>query len=99
VVLDESSAAEPIGRRRVHAGDAWHDDVPVYDGDALRPRVSVVGPALMRSRFTTIVLASGDDARMRPNGDVLVEIAPSQTSSGLTLRSADAPRGGGVRPS
>ncbi len=77
VVLDESSGVEPTGRRRVHAGDAWHDDVPVYDGDALRPGVAMVGPALLQSRFTTIVLAPGDDARMRPNGDVLIEVAPA----------------------
>ena len=77
LVLEESNGAEPIGRRRVHAGDAWHDDVPVYDGDALRPGAAIVGPALMQSRFTTIVLAPGDDARMRPNGDVLVEVAPT----------------------
>jgi len=75
LVLEESSGLEPISRRRVYAGEAWHDDVPVYDGDALRPGVPIVGPALVQSRFTTIVLAPGDDARMRPNGDVLVEVA------------------------
>ena len=77
LVLEEAPVVEPIGRRRVFAGDAWHDDVPVYDGDALRPGTPVVGPALVQSRFTTIVLAAGDVARMQPNGDVLIEVTPA----------------------
>jgi N-methylhydantoinase A/oxoprolinase/acetone carboxylase beta subunit len=77
LVLDESAVLEPIARRRVFTGDAWHDDVPVYDGDALRPGPLVVGPALVQSRFTTTVLAPDDVARMLPNGDVLVEVAPA----------------------
>jgi len=36
-----------------------------------------MGPALVQSRFTTIVLASGDGARMQPNGDVLIEVTPA----------------------
>jgi N-methylhydantoinase A len=76
-VLEEAPAPAPIGHRRVFAGDAWHDDVPVYDGDALRPGPPVVGPALVQSRFTTIVLAAGDEARMLPNGDVLIEVTPA----------------------
>ena len=77
LVLDGAPAAEPIGRRRAFTGDAWHDEVPVYDGDALRPGTDVTGPALVQSRFTTIVLARGDSARMQPNGDVLIEVAPA----------------------
>jgi N-methylhydantoinase A len=77
LVLDEADGPEPIGRRRVYAGDAWHDDVPVYDGEAVRPGTPIEGPALIQSRFTTIVLAPGDEARVRPNGDVLVEVAPA----------------------
>jgi hypothetical protein len=37
----------------------------------------VAGPALIQSRFTTIVLAAGDVARMLPNGDVLIEVTPA----------------------
>ena len=77
LVLEEAPLNEPIGHRRVFTGEAWHDDVPVYDGDALRPGAPVVGPALVQSRFTTIVLAAGDVARMQPNGDVLIEVAPA----------------------
>src|ERR1700692_3056134 len=76
-VLDESDGVAPIGHRRVYAGDGWHDRAPVYDGDAIRPGAAIAGPALVQSRFTTIVLASGDQARMLPGGDVLVEVAPA----------------------
>jgi hypothetical protein len=31
----------------------------------------------VQRRFTTIVLASDDQARMLPGGDVLVEVAPA----------------------
>jgi N-methylhydantoinase A len=75
LVLDEAGRPEPIGRRRVYTGDAWHDEVPVYDGEAVRPGTPIDGPALIQSRFTTIVLAPGDEAVVRPNGDVLVEVA------------------------
>ena len=77
LLLDETGLVEPIGHRRVFAGDTWHDGVPVYDGDAVRPGAPVVGPALIQSRFTTLVLARGDEAQMRPNGDILVEVAPT----------------------
>ena len=77
VVLDAAPVAQPITHRRVFTGDAWHDEVPVYDGEALRPGTRVEGPALVQSRFTTIVLASGDVAGMQPNGDVLIEVAPA----------------------
>jgi N-methylhydantoinase A len=77
LVLEDEPVAEPIGRRRVFTGEAWHDDVPVYDGDALRPGAPVAGPALVQSRFTTIVLGAGDEARMLPNGDVLIAVTPA----------------------
>ena len=77
LVFEEAPLPEPISHRRVFTGEAWHDDVAVYDGDALRPGAPVVGPALVQSRFTTIVLAAGDQARMQPNGDVLIEVAPA----------------------
>ena len=77
VHLDEAAGVAPIGRRRAYVGDAWHDRVPVYDGDAIRPGAPVVGPALIQSRFTTVVLAPGDEARVRSNRDVLIEVAPA----------------------
>jgi len=73
--LEPGPRPEPVSRRRVHTGDAWHDDVPIYQGDALRPGAPVIGPALVQSPFTTIVLGRDDVANVRPNGDVLIEVA------------------------
>jgi len=73
--LEPSSAPpEPIGRRRLHAGGAWHDAAPVFDGDALRPGPPIEGPALIQSRFTTVVLAPGNVGTTLPNGDLLITV-------------------------
>jgi N-methylhydantoinase A len=74
ITLDVGEVPTPVSHRRVHTGDGWHDDVPVYEGDALRPGPAITGPALVQSQFTTIVLGAGDTATMRPNGDVLIEV-------------------------
>jgi N-methylhydantoinase A len=65
----------PKTSRRVHTGDDWHDDVPVYDAATLAPGPAVVGPAIIQYPFTTLLLRAGDSARMLENGDVLVDIA------------------------
>ncbi len=76
VVLAPTDApAEPIAHRRLHAGGTWHDDAPVFDGDSLLPGPAIVGPAIIQSRFTTLLLRPGDAAVAQPNGDVLVELA------------------------
>jgi N-methylhydantoinase A len=77
IKLHEVAPNGPIGRRRVHTGDAWHDEVPVYDGDALAPGPPLAGPAVIQSRFTTIVLAADDTATVQPNGDVRIDIGRS----------------------
>ncbi|ADP81308.1 hydantoinase/oxoprolinase family protein [Pseudofrankia inefficax] len=69
-----SEPPSPIGHRRLYAGGEWHDNAPVYDGDAVRPGPVIHGPALVQSRFTTLVLAPGDAATTLANGDVLVEV-------------------------
>jgi N-methylhydantoinase A len=76
VVARASDGASPValGSRRVHLGGAWHDDVPVYDGTTLAAGATVTGPALLAQPFTTIALRPGDTARVRPNGDVLVDV-------------------------
>ena len=61
--------------RRVFAGDAWHDHCPVYDGECLEPGMVVTGPALVQSRFTTIVLAAADVATVLDNGDVMIDVS------------------------
>ena len=76
VELQPGGAPEPVGHRRIYAGESWHDDAPVYDGEQLRPGPPITGPAIVQARFTTIVLAEGDVATVRPNGDILIDVAP-----------------------
>jgi N-methylhydantoinase A len=72
--LPVADPPSPISRRRVHTGGSWHDDVPVYDGDALGADVSIDGPAVLQSRFTTLILRPGDRATVQTAGDVVVDI-------------------------
>ncbi|WP_375397279.1 hydantoinase/oxoprolinase family protein [uncultured Sphingomonas sp.] len=67
---------EVIGRRRLYASGSWHDDAPVYGGERLGRGDTITGPALIQSRFTTLVMGAGDVAELLANGDILVEIAP-----------------------
>lgn len=67
-------APSPLAHRRVHTGDGWHDEVPVYEGEALRPNQPVHGPAVVQYRFTTLVLRPGDTAEVHENGDTLVTV-------------------------
>jgi N-methylhydantoinase A len=71
---EAGSMPEPISRRRVHTGGDWHDDVPVYDGEALPAGPEIKGPAIIQSRFTTLVLRPGDEAVVLPSGDTLVQV-------------------------
>ncbi|HEY5164984.1 MAG TPA: hydantoinase/oxoprolinase family protein [Acidimicrobiia bacterium] len=81
VVLEpETKPASPVSERRVHTGDGWHD-APVYDGEHLRPGPPLTGPAIVQWRFTTLLLLPRDRAHVRPNGDVLVEIAATTGST------------------
>ena len=64
----------PRARRRVHTGDAWHDDVPVHEAGGLAPGPAIDGPALIEYPFTTLLLRAGDSATVLPNGDVLVAV-------------------------
>ena len=50
-------------------------DAAVHDLDATGSGTTVVGPAVLQSRFTTLVLRPADRATVRPNGDVLVAVA------------------------
>ena len=70
----------PIGRRRVHTGDGWHD-APVYDGTVLRAGPVVTGPAIVQWPFTTLVLGPAQVATTLPAGDVLVDVGTASTSA------------------
>jgi N-methylhydantoinase A len=74
LVLAPGDAPVPTGHRRMFAGDGWHDGVPVYALDDVRPGVPVAGPAALTSAFTTVVLAPGDVARVTPEGDVVIDL-------------------------
>lgn len=74
VVVAGSGDGEPIAHRRMYVADAWHE-AAVYDLDRLGAGASVSGPAVVQSRFTTLVLRPGDLATVRPNGDIVVDVA------------------------
>ncbi|MGH8919633.1 MAG: hydantoinase/oxoprolinase family protein, partial [Actinomycetes bacterium] len=66
---------EPVRYRRLWGADSWHDQAPVWDLATLGTASTVVGPGLIQSPFTTIVLRPGDTARARADGDVIVDVA------------------------
>jgi N-methylhydantoinase A len=73
LVLAEAALPEPIGTRRLFVSDTWAN-APVYDAAALAPGPELSGPAIVQSRFTTLVLRPGDRARVLSNGDTLVDV-------------------------
>ncbi len=76
LALEPSDAAPvPIGQRRMWLAGEWLDG-PVFEAAALRPGMSVDGPAVVTSPFTTLVLRPGDRCGMTPDGDLLVDVAP-----------------------
>ena len=73
-MLAEGPLPAPIATRRLFVSDAW-TDAPVYDAAQLAPGPELAGPAIVQSRFTTLVLRPGDRARVLPDGDTLVDVA------------------------
>jgi N-methylhydantoinase A len=65
----------PVGQRRMWLAGGWVDG-PVFDAESLRPGTSLVGPAVVASPFTTLVLRPGDRCQMTPDGDLLVDVEP-----------------------
>jgi N-methylhydantoinase A len=74
--VSQPDAKEPIGHRRLYSGGKWNENAPVYSGERLGHGDEVTGPALIQSRFTTLVMGAGDVAKVLENGDILVEVAP-----------------------
>jgi N-methylhydantoinase A len=72
--IAEAALPEPVTTRRVFVSDAWVS-APVYDGATMAPGPELAGPAIVQSRFTTLVLRPGDRARVLPDGDTLVDVA------------------------
>jgi N-methylhydantoinase A len=73
--IAEAPLPEPVATRRVFVSEAW-TDAPVYDAAQLAPGPELSGPAIVQSRFTTLVLRPGDRARVLTNGDTLVDVGP-----------------------
>jgi N-methylhydantoinase A len=73
--LAEGPLPDPIATRRLFVSDGW-TAAPVIDGAELAPGPELAGPAIVQSRFTTLVLRPGDRARVLANGDTLVDVAP-----------------------
>jgi len=67
----------PVGSRRMWLAGSWTEG-PVYDVATLRPGVELVGPGVVTSPFTTLVLRSGDRCTMTDDGDLLVAVAPER---------------------
>jgi N-methylhydantoinase A len=72
--FDAQPAAEPQSRRRMWLADSWHDDVPVYAMDALRPGGHLTGPAAVSSPYTTVILGPRETATVTARGDLLIEL-------------------------
>ena len=68
------TSIKPTGYRRMWVRERWHNEVPVFDMESLRPGVRVTGPAAITSAYTTVILSPGDTARATPEGDVLVDL-------------------------
>jgi N-methylhydantoinase A len=75
LALESSTEApRPRGRRRTWLAGEWHD-APVYEAPALLPAMSISGPAVVTSPFTTLVLRPGDECGVTSDGDLLVDVA------------------------
>lgn len=56
------------GRRRAYFGGKWHQ-TPIYDGQLLKARQTVEGPAIIEEPLTTIVIYPGQKARLDTLGN------------------------------
>jgi N-methylhydantoinase A len=72
-VLVDAPLPEPVATRRLFVSEQW-TEAPVYDAARLAPGPELVGPAIVQSRFTTLVLRPDDRARVLTNGDTLVDV-------------------------
>lgn len=73
----------PRGTHRLHTGGRWLD-VPVYDREALPPRVD--GPALILEDTGTVVVDPGWRVRRGPDGVLVVEDVHPSATRALTTR-------------
>jgi N-methylhydantoinase A len=88
-LLPKRPPAKPRGSRRIYLG-RWHE-APIYDFDALGPAQVIVGPAVIESATTSVLLRQGDHARTTDFGwlDVQVTSAGNATTSLTTPTAAN----------
>jgi N-methylhydantoinase A len=69
-----SARLEPVDERRVWFTPARALKTPVYDRAELRPGHAITGPAVIEQFDSTTVLYPGDQLRVDPIGNLLVEV-------------------------
>jgi N-methylhydantoinase A len=64
---------QPMSRRRVHFGKAWHD-TPVFARDAFAPGMTLDGPAIIEQSDTTTVIEPDMALTVDKHGNLLVKV-------------------------
>src|SRR5271168_3521933 len=75
--LPEAPPAAPRSERRTYL-DEWVTS-PVYDFDALAPKQTIAGPAIIESAMTTVLLRPGELATVTPLGWLDIILPPGAT--------------------
>ena len=68
-----SGQPEPVSRRPVHFGKAWHD-TPVFTREAFAPGMTLDGPAIIEQSDTTTVIEPDMTLTVDKNGNLLVKV-------------------------
>ena len=72
---------EPIETRSVWHGPFGWCDTPVFDGEVLRRGHAIMGPALVEELTTTVVARPGDRLWVDANGDLFIDLAPTDATA------------------
>jgi N-methylhydantoinase A len=72
--LLEAPPTAPRGERRTYLDD-WVTS-PVYDFDALAPKQTIAGPAIVESAMTTVLLRPGETAKITALGWLDITLPP-----------------------
>jgi N-methylhydantoinase A len=75
--LPEAPPAAPRSERRTYLDD-WVTS-PVYDFEALAPKQTIAGPAIIESPMTTVLLRQGEVATVTPHGWLDIILPPGAT--------------------
>ena len=68
----QGNAAAPVGSRRVYLGE-WRE-APIYAAEGLPDGAEILGPAIVESEFTTILVPPGDFATVDAMGGVELRV-------------------------